>query len=140
MLPLKLILDTNVIVSGALKSNGLERAVLVFSVTPPARLFVTEPIIAEYSRVLAKPILKIGPRNAADLLRLIGSRSKIVQPSKAIAVCHDPDDDKFVECADEVRADYLVTGNQRHFPKFWKNTKVINSRELIEIIAPHLKA
>lgn len=35
-------------------------------------------------------------------------------------------------------ADYLVTGNQRHFPKFWKKTKVITLRELIEIVAPHL--
>ncbi len=36
------------------------------------------------------------------------------------------------------RADYLVTGNQRHFPKFWKKTKVITSREFISIVAPHL--
>jgi hypothetical protein len=34
------------------------------------------------------------------------------------------------------RADYLVTGNQRHFPKFWKKTKVITSREFISIVAP----
>jgi hypothetical protein len=31
-----------------------------------------------------------------------------------------------------------VTGNQRHFPAFWKRTKVITSRELIAIVAPHL--
>jgi len=40
--------------------------------------------------------------------------------------------------ADAARADYLVTGNQRHFPKFWKKTKVITSREFISIVAPHL--
>jgi uncharacterized protein len=34
--------------------------------------------------------------------------------------------------------DYLVTGNQRHFPKFWKNTKIITSREFLSVIAPHL--
>jgi uncharacterized protein len=50
----------------------------------------------------------------------------------------DPDDDKFLECADAAGADYLVTGNQRHFPKFWKKTKVITSRELVSIAAPHL--
>ncbi|MGA2715896.1 MAG: hypothetical protein ABSG41_22565 [Bryobacteraceae bacterium] len=48
------------------------------------------------------------------------------------------DDDKFLECADTAHADYLVTGNPRHFPKFWKNTKVITSREFISIVAPHL--
>ena len=35
-------------------------------------------------------------------------------------------------------ADYLVTDNKRHFPRFWKNTKVINAREMMEVIAPHL--
>jgi predicted nucleic acid-binding protein len=53
-------------------------------------------------------------------------------------VTKDPDDNKFLECADAGRADYLVTGNQRHFPRFWKNTKVITSREFIGIVAPHL--
>jgi predicted nucleic acid-binding protein len=53
-------------------------------------------------------------------------------------VTRDPDDNKFLECADAARADYLVTGNQRHFPRFWKQTKVITSREFISIVAPHL--
>jgi len=50
----------------------------------------------------------------------------------------DPDDNKFLECADVARADYLVTGNAKHFPKFLKKTKVITSREFITIVAPHL--
>jgi hypothetical protein len=31
-----------------------------------------------------------------------------------------------------------LTGNQRHFPKFWKGTKIISSREFLSVIAPHL--
>jgi hypothetical protein len=31
-----------------------------------------------------------------------------------------------------------VTGNERHFPKFWKSTKIISSREFLNLIAPHL--
>src|ERR1022692_4724727 len=53
---------------------------------------------------------------------------------------HNPDDNIFLECADAARADYLIAGNQRHFPKFWKKTKVITSREFISIAAPHLIA
>jgi predicted nucleic acid-binding protein len=53
-------------------------------------------------------------------------------------VTRDPADNKFIECADAARADYLITGNQRHFPKFWKSTKVINAREFLTVIAPHL--
>ncbi len=43
-----------------------------------------------------------------------------------------------IECADAARAGYLATGNQRHFPKFWKNTKVITTREFLSVVAPHL--
>jgi predicted nucleic acid-binding protein len=55
-------------------------------------------------------------------------------------VTKDPDDNKFLECADAARADYLVTGNQGHSPRFWKKTKAIASREFIGIVTPHLIA
>jgi len=44
----------------------------------------------------------------------------------------------FLECADQARADYLITGNTRHFPKFWKATKIVTAREFIELVGPHL--
>ena len=53
-------------------------------------------------------------------------------------VASDPDDNIFLECADAAKADYLVTGNQKHFPRFWKRTAVITSREFIDLAAPHL--
>jgi predicted nucleic acid-binding protein len=59
-------------------------------------------------------------------------------PSRIAQITSDPADNIFLECADAARADYLLTGNQRHFPKFWKNTKIISSREFLSVIAPHL--
>ena len=56
-----------------------------------------------------------------------------------LGVAIDPSDDKFLECAEAARADYLVTGNLRDFPRFWKGTKVITMRELMEIVAPHFR-
>jgi predicted nucleic acid-binding protein len=41
----------------------------------------------------------------------------------------------FLECADAARADYLVTGNQKHFPRFWKKTKVVTPREFVSLAA-----
>ncbi len=138
MLPLKLVIDTNVVVSAVLKPQGLERTALVFALTPPAALFVSTDILAEYLEVVSRPELKIltGERHA--LLGLITSRSRRVMPARKLAVCHDPDDDIFLDCADAARADYLITGNARHFPAYWKNTKIINARELMNIIGPHL--
>jgi putative PIN family toxin of toxin-antitoxin system len=138
MIPLRLVIDTNIVVSAALKPDGLQRTVLLLAITKPARLYVSDDVMAEYREVLARPELKIrkGPRQ--QLLQLIKAHAYSVKPARPLLVTTDPDDNRFLECADAARADYLVTGNTRHFPKFWKKTKVITSREFISIVAPHL--
>ncbi len=138
MLPLRVVLDTNVLISAALRPYGLQRTVLVLSLTKPARLYVTQEILAEYRAVLARPALKITRGLQQQLLQLIKNRAQLVRSPYALDVTSDPEDNKFLECADAARADYLITGNQRHFPRFWKNTKVITSREFISLVAPHL--
>jgi uncharacterized protein len=138
MIPLRLVLDTNILVSAALKPDGLQRTVWLLAVTPPARLYVSDAILAEYRAVLARPELRIRNGLQGQLLQLVRNRSHSVTVSRPLQATKDPDDNKFLECADAARADYLVTGNQRHFPRFWKGTKVITSREFISIVAPHL--
>ena len=138
MIPLRLVIDTNVVVSAALKPEGLPRTVLLLAMTKPVRWYVSDPIMSEYDMVLARPELKIRRSLRQQFLQLIKNHARVVKPSRLCAVTSDPADNMFIECADAARADYLVTGNQRHFPKFWKNTKIITSSELLSIIAPHL--
>lgn len=138
MLALRLVLDTNIVVSAALKPDGLQRTVLLLAITKPARLFVSSPILSEYRAVLSRPELHIRKGLRLQLLQLIRNRAHLISPSRSLQITPDPDDNFFLECADAARADYLVTGNLRHFPKFWKKTKIISSRELITIVAPHL--
>ena len=64
-----------------------------------------------------------------QFLQLIKSHSRVVASSRLHQVTTDPADNIFVECADAARADYPVTWNERHFPKFGKSTKIINARE-----------
>jgi putative PIN family toxin of toxin-antitoxin system len=138
MIPLRLVIDTNVVVSAALKPEGLQRTIVLLAMTKSVWWYVSDPIISEYEVVLARPELKIRRSLRQQLLQLIKNRARIVKPSRLVQVTSDPADNMFVECADAARADYLVTGNQRHFPKFWKNTKIISSSELLSVIAPHL--
>ena len=138
MIPLRLVLDTNVLVSAALKPQGLERTAFLLATSRPARLYVSRSILEEYGEVLARPELKIRRGLRQRLLQLIRDRSYAVAPLVHLEVASDVDDNKFLECADAARADYLITGNQKHYPKFWKRTKIISSREFIEIVAPHL--
>jgi predicted nucleic acid-binding protein len=113
MLPLRLVIDTNIVVSAALKPDGLQLTIVLLSITKPARLYTSAAILFEYRDVLSRPELRI-------------------------RIASDPDDNIFLECADAAGADYLVTGNLRHFPRFWKKTKIITSRELMGLVAPHL--
>lgn len=138
MLALRLVIDTNVLVSAALKSEGLQRTTFLLAITKPARLYVSPPILEEYAEVLSRPELSIRKGLRLQLLQFIKNRGHLVTPSRRIEVTSDPDDNIFVECADAARADYLVTGNRRHFPLFWKNTKIITPREFVTLVAPHL--
>ena len=138
MLPLRLVIDTNVLISAAIKPAGLQRTVLLLAITKPARLYISTPILEEYGEVLARPELRIRKGLRQQLLQLIKNHSYTVAPTRHLEVTPDPDDNMFLECADVTRADYLVTGNQKHFPRFWKKTKIITPREFISIAAPHL--
>jgi predicted nucleic acid-binding protein len=57
-----------------------------------------------------------------------------------VRACSDPDDDIFLECAQAARADYLVTGNLRHFPEAWESTRIVTPRRLLEVIQTEEKA
>jgi predicted nucleic acid-binding protein len=59
MLPLRLVIDTNVLISAAIKPAGLQRTVLLLATTRPARLYVSRPILEEYSEVLGRRELRI---------------------------------------------------------------------------------
>jgi len=138
MIPLRLVVDTNIVVSAALKPDRLQRTVLLLATTKPARLYVSNAILTEYQAVLSRPEFQIRKGLRQQLLDLLKKRAHLANPVRRIQVANDPEDNKFIECADAARTDYLVTGNLRHFPKFWKNTKIVTSREFLSLAAPHL--
>lgn len=140
MIPLRLVLDTNIVVSAALKPEGLQRTVVLLAITKPARLYISPAILSEYREVLSRPEFQIRKGLREQLLKLIRKRAHSLVPARRLQVTSDPGDNIFLECADAARADYLVTGNVRHFPRFWKKTKIITSREFVSLVAPHLIA
>ena len=138
MLALRLVIDTNVLISAALNSDGLQRTTFLLAITKPGRLYVSTPILEEYADVLSRPELSIRRGLRLQLLQLVKNHSHLVVPSRKIEVTGDPDDNIYIECADAARADFLITGNRKHFPAFWKNTKIVTPREFVSLVAPHL--
>jgi putative PIN family toxin of toxin-antitoxin system len=133
------VLDTNVIVSAHLKEEGLERFVLDLALAHKLQLFLSAEVFEEYEGVLARPAFKFSPAKVAASLRLIQKAAIMVRPEKKIKAAKDADDNKFLECATEAHADYLVTGNKKHFPKQWQHTRIVNARELLQEITPDLQ-
>lgn len=133
------VLDTNVIVSAHLKEEGLERFVLDLALARKLQLFLSDEILEEYEGVLARAAFKFSPAKVSASLRLLEKAATMVHPQKKITAAKDPDDNKFLECAAEAQADYLVTGNKKHFPKQWRQTRIVNSRELLQEITPDLQ-
>jgi putative PIN family toxin of toxin-antitoxin system len=138
MIPLRLVLDTNIVISASLNSEGLQRTVLLLAIKKPVSWYASDAILAEYSAVLARQELRIRRTLRHQFLELMKKHCRVVIPSNLPLATTDAHDNIFIECADAARADYLVTGNIRHFPKFWKKTKIINSRDFLDVIAPHL--
>jgi len=54
---------------------------------------------------------------------LIEDRTHLIRPALLTQITADPADSMFLECADTARADYLITGNQRHFPVSWRTPR-----------------
>ena len=133
------VLDTNVFVSAHLKEEGLERFVLYLALARKLRLFLSDEILGEYEGVLARAAFKLSPAKVAASLRQLEKAATMVYPQKRITAAKDPDDNKFLECAAEAQADYLVTGNKKHFPKQWQPTRIVNTRELLQEITTDLQ-
>lgn len=132
-------LDTNVVVSAHLNDEGHERHVLDLVLAAKLQLAVSSVILAEYEGVLRRPKFGIDPKLVTRSLRQMRSGARIVKPQRELTVATDAADNRFLECAQAARADYLVTGNKRHFPKSWRQTIVVNARELVEWIVTDLQ-
>ena len=133
-MPLKLVVDTNLVISAHLSPDSLERLVLNLALSTHVAWYVTSAILAEYEEVLHRKKFKFDHKLIERSLSLIKKRSILVVPKHLITASVDPDDNAFLECAAEAEAHYLVTGNKKHFPATWEKTQVVNARELVEFM------
>ena len=139
MRTIRVVLDTNVVVSAHLNSEGYERSVLDLALSGKLRMFVSEAILREYESVLRRPKFRLKPLHVSRSLRLLRSAARLVAPYGQLNIARDPGDNRFLECAEAAKADYLVTGNKRHFPKQWRQTLIVNARELLEWTIPEMQ-
>ena len=111
--PLRLVLDTNVIVSAVLAPDGKPRRCLERALGPDL-LVLTDATRAELLDVLYRPRLQrfLVASERDGVLARVAARFVRVEPAEQIKACRDPKDDKFLDAAVTGHADYLVSGDE----------------------------
>jgi putative PIN family toxin of toxin-antitoxin system len=98
-------------------------------------LCVSEELLTEYREVIARPkFAGLDPQRVTLLLELIAEEATLVSPTNVLNISKDEADNRFYECAEAAGADYLVTGNIKHFSKDYKTTKVVTARQMLELL------
>lgn len=130
---IRLVLDTNVIISAALSPTGQGAFILALASRHLVQLFVSTETMAEYVDVIKRVKVGVDIRSALRVLRTIEELATVVRPGRRVAACLDSDDNIFLECAEAAKAHYLITENVRHFPKTWKYTRVLRPGQFLKL-------
>jgi putative PIN family toxin of toxin-antitoxin system len=111
----RIVLDTNVVVSGLLKATGVSARVIELAQEGVrVTLLYDDRIIAEYFEVLArKGFDRIRVQQVIESLKALGEQNA---PKPTAIQSPDPDDQMFIEVAVAGFADAIITGNAKHFP------------------------
>ena len=122
---MRIVVDTNVLISGVF-FGGMPRKVLSAVISKEITAYATEEIVDEYNEIVQEMISrKQGHLNNDILAPLIGTM-EIVEAKTRVELSRDPDDDKFLGCAKDAKALYIVSGD--------KDFLVLDKFEGIEII------
>jgi len=137
----KAVLDSNVFVSGASISQ-----------TPPSQMMnlwrkgayilVTSPqILEEVHEVLLRPKIisytGLSIKETNEFVEKIIQRAYVTEGKQlSHSVSRDLKDDKFLSCAVEAKADYIITGDQDLLVlKVYKEINILTPREFLDILS-----
>ena len=107
---LRLVIDTNVLISSFFGGNP--KKIIDLWRNGKAVLCITEEILEEYLRVMAR--LPISKESKDRLVAILQEKRnlELVNPSQHFSVVReDPEDNKFIDCAVEAQADYIISGD-----------------------------
>ncbi len=128
---MRVVLDTNILISACWTPGGLEAETVKRALAGTITACVSPPVLAEYRDVLFRDKFAALRARAEGLLSTLEARAFHVNPVMPVSAASDEDDNRFLECAAEAGAAYLVTGNLKHYPAEWGVTKIVNAREFL---------
>ena len=125
---MKIVLDTNVLVSGLLTPYGSSGEIVRLVSAGVLVVQYDARVILEYQDVLLRPKFQFDIQHIDTLLAYIEQNGQVISAGPLKKRLPDPDDEPFIEIAISGRAACLITGNKKHFPK--------KSRQGIKVFSP----
>ena len=130
---MKVVLDTNVLVSGVF-FGGPPHKILEAWRDGKIQLLFSPSILDEYQRVMRELAVRFPGIKVEALIDFIIVHSEIILPPSLPPVIQaDPSDDKFLECAVAGEAACIVTGDKHllKLPEF-RGIPILKPREFVE--------
>ena len=125
---MKIVIDTNIFVSAALKDRSLPALAVHLALTQGVLLKSTETE-APLFNVLGRPYLsKLISSATHNWYKRLMAEAVLVTIKERVVACRDPTDDKFLELALSGAADLIVTGDA--------DLLVLNPFRNIPIVSP----
>lgn len=140
MNPIKVVLDTNVYIAASLNPQStLYKLVEDFAAHYLAEYYTSPGILAELQGKLENKF-NFKRENVVSWINQLEQAVKVVRPTKQLKIIEeDPDDNKILECALEVKADLIISADRDLIRlKEFKNTKIIHPSSL-KYVFPQLK-
>lgn len=130
---MRVVIDTNVLVSGLLTPFGPPGVIVGMVAVGRLRPCYDARILAEYNEVLRRPAFPFADEEVAALMAQIRAGGELATAEPLPSPLPHPDDRPFLEVAVSAMAEYLVTGNVKHFPRDRRSgVRVVTPRELLE--------
>lgn len=131
---MKVVLDTNVVVSGLLSPFGPPGEIIRMVASGVLELCYDARILSEYQNVLVREKFPFDQAYVEDLLEQIKACGNVTTGKPLVKRLPDSDDEPFLEVALGGKAQYLITGNLKHYPvKKREGMQVVSPAEFLEI-------
>jgi len=134
---MKIVLDTNVIVSGLLTPFGPGGEIVRMVSAGILIVQYDSRILSEYYEVLHRPKFQFDVDEIESFLDFVQKNGRLITAVPLMNRLPDPDDEPFLEIAISGHADCIITGNKAHFPKrLCQGTKVLSPSQFIDFYRP----
>ena len=129
---MRVVIDTNVLVSGLLSPYGAASEIIRMAVGGSIDLLYDARIMSEYREVLSRPKFSFEKSNVDTLVEFIEHYGIPVAATPLSGHLPDTDDEPFLEVAISGKAECLITGNTAHYPMRSKHKmRVLTPRQFI---------